>query len=768
MSNEQRHIIKRQILEVEVGSAGINGQAVQQRLSEVYRDRVIPALEKTLNRLSDRDRRISIDRLEIDLGELSLDDLDGNFSQKVEEQLFRVIREKMHNYHLQKELAAQGISTRTEDDGNVTVKTSAAAKADLLAGFLKTGRIPWNAGMQASSKPVSNLLEELLEEAPAAVADLLKRELRYSLQRTRFILQMPDDLIRKTVAVCVDPGAAGYGKRSPAGLLAGFAAGLIEALNRRELQERWNSSALRTRTWGLVIERTLLKGGGSGPAGTEEEIHDLLDGLIFGRGGGDPALPQPQRFLKLLAGELHSTAAARESGFAGRLPAVIRRYEDLNRQRWGRQQDDGAGEDGAADVLAETKRGRETADREIDGRTTVEGADEGKGGNDQTADKKRKDDRDRGGSAEEWDSTDSGPKARATDADGKDVPDPAGLIRAGEERGPDARRKRDGSTVRDGDEPGKKAGLPDQADDTDDTGERQRPDQAEMGKTGQEAGAVDSPDSQHDSWESGRPDTRGTSAGEVEGLSESEEQPASEDTGRPSGTAMRDKENAGDDSRQKPESEENRAGAGDGEKQKRSDRASPQAGDESAEVDAPPEEIHRSYKIGEKADEAWVQNAGLVLLHPFLVRFFDQAGLVKEKQFLSQDARVRAVHLLQYIVTGEQQTPEQELFLNKLLCGLEPEYPVPSGIKLTRQEKEESENLLKSVVGHWTALKKSSPEAVRSTFLRREGLVSREGMHGGWKVAIERNTFDVLLDRLPWGLSMVKMPWNSYLIHVEW
>ena len=215
---------------------------------------------------------------------------------------------------------------------------------------------------------------------------------------------------------------------------------------------------------------------------------------------------------------------------------------------------------------------------------------------------------------------------------------------------------------------------------------------------------------------------------------------------------MRDKENAGDDSRQKPESKDSRASTGD----------------ESAEADVPSTEIHRSYKIREKADEAWVQNAGLVLLHPFLVRFFDQAGLVKEKQFVSQDARVRAVHLLQYIVTGEQQTPEQELFLNKLLCGLEPEYPVPSGIEITRQEIEESENLLNSVVGHWKALKKSSPEAVRSTFLRREGLVSREGMYGGWKVTIERNTFDVLLDRLPWGLSMVKMPWNSYLIHVEW
>ncbi len=738
MSNEQRHIIKRQILEVEVGSAGINGQEVQQRLSEAYRDRVIPALEQTLNRLSDGERWISIDRLEIDLGELSLDGLDGNFSQKVEEQLFRVIRERMYTYHHQKELTAQGISTRTADDGNVTVKTSAESKTDLLSGFLKTGRIRWNAGMQASSKPVSDLLEELLEKAPADAANLLKRELRHSLQRTRFILQMPDHLIRKAVTVCINPTAAGSGKRSPAGAgtLAGFAASVIEALNRRELHQRWNSSALRTRIWGLVIDRTLLQSRGSAPAGMEENIHDLLDGLIYGRGDGATALPQPQRFLKLLADELPSTAAAREPGFAGRLPAIIRRYADLNRQKWGRQMDDRTG--GDADVPAETKHSKEMADRKIDGRMEKETPDGWSDETAQTADKKREGDRDRGGSTEESDSPDSGPAYSEADAGGKDVPGPAGIQRAREERGPDTRKKSGESATQDGDEPGKKKRVPDQTGERGDTGERQRPDPG------------------------------GTDTGDFESLSRSGEQSASEDSDGPSGAVMRDKDNSGDGSRQKPESEENRSSVGDDQIQKQEEQARPQATDEAAETGVPPEELHRTYEIGEKADEAWVQNAGLVLLHPFLVRFFDQTGLVEEKQFVNQNARVRAVHLLQYIVTGEQESPEQELFLNKLLCGLEPEYPVPFGVELTRQENEESDNLLKSVVGHWKALKKSSPDAVRTTFLRREGLVSREGMHGGWKVAIERNTFDVLLDRLPWGLSMIKMPWNSYLIHVEW
>ena len=99
---------------------------------------------------------------------------------------------------------------------------------------------------------------------------------------------------------------------------------------------------------------------------------------------------------------------------------------------------------------------------------------------------------------------------------------------------------------------------------------------------------------------------------------------------------------------------------------------------------------------------------------------------------------------------------------------MEVDLPVIPGIEITAKEDEECENLLRNLVAQWEAPKSASPEAIRSTFLQREGLVCKEGWSGGWKVTVERNSFDVLLDKLPWGLSMIKFPWNRFLIHVEW
>ena len=166
--------------------------------------------------------------------------------------------------------------------------------------------------------------------------------------------------------------------------------------------------------------------------------------------------------------------------------------------------------------------------------------------------------------------------------------------------------------------------------------------------------------------------------------------------------------------------------------------------------------------------DGFARNAGLVILHPFLPHFFTQLGLAEKRQFVSDESKQRAVHLLQWLAAGKLETPEEELLLNKLMCGLEPEFPVPSGIEIISAEMEECKNLMSHVLHLWRALKSSSPEAIRTTFLQRDGLIGREGFSGGWKVTVERNTFDVLLDQLPWGISMIKLPWNPWLIHVEW
>ncbi|RKD88358.1 contractile injection system tape measure protein [Mangrovibacterium diazotrophicum] len=169
----------------------------------------------------------------------------------------------------------------------------------------------------------------------------------------------------------------------------------------------------------------------------------------------------------------------------------------------------------------------------------------------------------------------------------------------------------------------------------------------------------------------------------------------------------------------------------------------------------------------EKQTEFPISNAGLVILHPFLPFFFNGLKLLDEhQQFLSLKHAQKAVHLLQFIVSGLEETPEFELSLNKMLCGLDKSEPIPSRVEFSAGEKEECLHLIKTVLERWSALKTQNPDALRETFLKREGILKQSGQ--GRSLLVERNTFDVMLEKLPWGISIIKLPWNEQILHVEW
>jgi hypothetical protein len=163
-----------------------------------------------------------------------------------------------------------------------------------------------------------------------------------------------------------------------------------------------------------------------------------------------------------------------------------------------------------------------------------------------------------------------------------------------------------------------------------------------------------------------------------------------------------------------------------------------------------------------------IRNAGLILLHPFLIPLFKERGLLEGKSFKSDEAQQRAVFLLHYLATGKTECPEDDLILNKILCGLEADHPLVPGVELTGNDKTACNDLLESVISHWKALKRTSPPALQQTFLQREGSLSWQSTGRSWKLVIERKTPDILLNRLPWGLSIVKLPWCKNLIYVQW
>lgn len=160
----------------------------------------------------------------------------------------------------------------------------------------------------------------------------------------------------------------------------------------------------------------------------------------------------------------------------------------------------------------------------------------------------------------------------------------------------------------------------------------------------------------------------------------------------------------------------------------------------------------------------YIDNAGLILLHPFLGQFFGALGIAADGLLQKPE---RALCLLHFLATGQSVAPEHELLFPKLLCNVPFDTPVEADVTLTQDELDEAVGLLEAVVHHWDALRNTSPDALRGTFLIRPGKLTLRP-DGDWELQVEPQPYDILLDQLPWGISMVQLPWMNRLLRVEW
>ena len=167
------------------------------------------------------------------------------------------------------------------------------------------------------------------------------------------------------------------------------------------------------------------------------------------------------------------------------------------------------------------------------------------------------------------------------------------------------------------------------------------------------------------------------------------------------------------------------------------------------------------------SDVIYIANAGLVLAGAYLQRLFTLLNLADNEAFTSPEAADRAVHLLQYLATGGTGTPEPLLVLNKVLCGLPIGAPVLREFEITPQESQAIDGLLQAMITHWKIIGQTSIAGLRESFLQREGRL-RLDAEDGWQLQVEPRSYDMLLDQLPWGYSLQKLPWMKEALHVEW
>lgn len=170
--------------------------------------------------------------------------------------------------------------------------------------------------------------------------------------------------------------------------------------------------------------------------------------------------------------------------------------------------------------------------------------------------------------------------------------------------------------------------------------------------------------------------------------------------------------------------------------------------------------------IDDRDPEIRIYNSGLILLWPFLTRFFEQLALIKNGEFVNEESRNRAVFLLQQLVFNQIDFPEYDLTLNKLMVGFPLEGHLSPLAELTKDEKDLSISLLNGFISNWDKVNNSSIAAIQETFLQREGILKIKKESS--LLVIEKKGVDVLLNSLPWNISIIKLTWMEKPIYVEW
>lgn len=162
-----------------------------------------------------------------------------------------------------------------------------------------------------------------------------------------------------------------------------------------------------------------------------------------------------------------------------------------------------------------------------------------------------------------------------------------------------------------------------------------------------------------------------------------------------------------------------------------------------------------------------LNNAGLILIYPYLKTMFEGFGWVKTNHFVNEECRSKAILMTDYLVYNDREIiSEHDLVLNKILCGMELREALDPLVFLSTEEKGEARGLLEAAVGHWSTLKNTSIEGYQLSFLRRDGVL--EYGESCWRLKVERKSFDLLLETLPYTISIIRLPWMNEKLIIEW
>ena len=189
--------------------------------------------------------------------------------------------------------------------------------------------------------------------------------------------------------------------------------------------------------------------------------------------------------------------------------------------------------------------------------------------------------------------------------------------------------------------------------------------------------------------------------------------------------------------------------------------------------------VDNESRLSKIPDKLFINNAGIILLNPFLPTLFKNLEFLDEKgKWQSEKHQVEAIYLMNYLATGIYETSEDQLYLAKILVGYSLDEVLPNfdsiknnwslkNMEPSGKLEVELVNLLSALRENWRPMKNCTWAGLRNDFLSRSGELSQmESMQ--YVLTVESHALDILLPHKKWGMSMIKYSWMGEILNVEW
>ena len=193
-TSKQRHVIKKQILELELSSKK-GAFELQNQVSKIYRDKIVPLIDTYCSQLSSPDIIYKINRLELDIGNIDINNLEQDLIQKVEAQIKEQLTKKIKPNNSFPSSSEPSRTTGSNSSFSEPSRTT-GSNLETISYFIQTGTLPWYSE-KLSKQELEKRLEQLIETSPEQLKRLLLGFFKNQNCLKRIIYQFSDSTLIK-------------------------------------------------------------------------------------------------------------------------------------------------------------------------------------------------------------------------------------------------------------------------------------------------------------------------------------------------------------------------------------------------------------------------------------------------------------------------------------------------------------------------------------------------------------------------------------------